>query len=390
MVIPILPPIPISAPGKPTVFQLKAANNHGLWNEESIEIQIYIRPPWWNTIIFKITLALLIIGLVYLVYRMRLNLILKQQEILENKVEKRTKELSLANEVILGHKEEIENQNRDLRKAFEQLKDTQAKLVQSEKMASLGILTAGIAHEINNPINFIKGSVIAMKRALPTFFEIIQLINAADDTDSDEKLTLIRGQIKERNLEEFIQKMSKLTDHIEIGVNRTTDIVKGLNSFSRSDSSDFVAANLNDCVKDTLILLTHLTKNKVTVSQDLQPIPEIYCSPGQINQVLMNLLVNAVDAIEGEGQIHIATWQNNNQVHLMIRDSGQGIDQENLAKIFDPFFTTKEVGKGTGLGLSITMGIIKDHQGEIKIDSEPGVGTTVKVIFPINSFTPEK
>ena len=183
------------------------------------------------------------------------------------------------------------------------------------------------------------------------------------------------------------KEISNLLKGIEDGAKRTSEIVKGLRNFSRLDQNVFKKANINDSIDSTLTLLNNSIKNRIEIVKQYGDLPEVDCFPGQINQVFMNILSNAIQAIPAAGKIFIKTWQDPHNVKISIRDTGAGMTDEVRKKIFDPFFTTKEVGKGTGLGLSISFGIIQKHNGEIEVYSNPGEGTEFAIRIPITQQT---
>ncbi len=274
--------------------------------------------------------------------------------------------------------------NQSLEKAIEELKATQEQLIQAEKMASLGQLTAGIAHEINNPINFVSANIQPLKDDMD---DIIKIIRQYEEVIKANKLetafTSVNKFREEANIELSLKEIDDLLNGMDDGAKRTSEIVKGLRNFSRMDQNVLKKSNLNESLDSTLALLHSTYKNRIEIIKNYGDIPEIDCFPGQINQVFMNILSNAIQAISAEGVIHIKTWTDGNMVKISLRDSGAGMTDAVRKKIFDPFFTTKEVGKGTGLGLSITYGIIEKHNGEIEVFSKPGHGTEFIISIPI-------
>jgi signal transduction histidine kinase len=185
------------------------------------------------------------------------------------------------------------------------------------------------------------------------------------------------------NVELTKKEINNLLKGIEDGAMRTSEIVKGLRNFSRLDRNVFRKANMNECIESTLTLLHSSYKNRIEIIKQYGDLPEIDCFPGQINQVFMNILSNAIQAIPAEGKIFIQTWHDGKNVKISIKDTGAGMTDEVRKKIFDPFFTTKDVGKGTGLGLSISFGIIQKHNGEIEVFSKPGDGTEFVIRIPL-------
>ena len=272
----------------------------------------------------------------------------------------------------------------ELNRTLADLQETQLQLVQSEKMASLGQLTAGIAHEINNPINFVSANVKPLQRDVGNLLEVLSRYSEIrpDDTVAA-KLAEIAELKEEIEIDYVIDEIQMLIKGIEDGARRTAEIVKGLRNFSRLDETDLKRANVNEGIESTLVLLHSTYKDHVEITRNYGELPEIECFPGQLNQVFMNLLTNAIQAITERGTIDITTRSSGDRVRISIKDSGGGIPQELLGKIFDPFFTTKEVGKGTGLGLSISLGIIEKHHGTMEVESEPGRGTEFIITLPV-------
>jgi signal transduction histidine kinase len=275
--------------------------------------------------------------------------------------------------------------NEALNQTVSDLKETQDQLVQAEKMASLGQLTAGIAHEINNPINFVSANIQPLKDDLKDILEMVDVYEKALRDHLPEKEAGELQRIKENiNIETSLKEVNDLLKGMEEGAKRTSEIVKGLRNFSRLDQNVFLSANINESLDSCLVLLNNSYKNRIRIERQFGEIPEVDCLPGQINQVFMNILSNAIQAIPGEGSIFVKTWQVDGNVKISIRDTGSGMSEEVQKKIFDPFFTTKGVGKGTGLGMSISFGIIQKHKGKIELFSKPGQGTEFIVTVPVN------
>ncbi|PIB35210.1 hypothetical protein BFP72_07275 [Reichenbachiella sp. 5M10] len=274
----------------------------------------------------------------------------------------------------------------ELEKANMEIKNTQVHLVQAEKMSSLGLLTAGIAHEINNPINFVSSgaqSLLQNFTEVKTYIENYQKVIALDDIEQIKKYRAIL-QEDEETLNELQTGSEELLADVTYGISRITEIVNGLRTFSRHDEAEVKDADINESFASALLILKNKYKNKAEIVLDMdESIPQIQCFPGQLNQVFVNLVNNALDAMEDKGTVTITTKDlDKDWVEVRIQDTGTGMPEEVKEKIFDPFFTTKDIGKGTGLGLSISHGIIEKHNGSIQVESELGVGTTFIIKLP--------
>lgn len=281
--------------------------------------------------------------------------------------------------------EKLKKAHKKLENTFHVLQQSQKHLVQSEKMASLGVLTAGIAHEINNPINFISSGTDSLENDFKDLLHILKKLKAVsqDGESLKERTEIIRELEEEYAFDELIQYIPQTIADIKEGVNRTTEIVKGLLLYSRSDISELQKADIHESIDASLVLLKDKLKYtiKVVKNYDLA-IGEIECYPGQLSQVFTNFIDNAIDAINNKGTITITTTLKNKQIEISIHNTGKGIPDAILEKIFDPFFTTKEVGKGTGLGLSICQGIIDNHKGTIEVKNKKDKGTEFIIILP--------
>ncbi|HKR04014.1 MAG TPA: ATP-binding protein [Bacteroidia bacterium] len=265
-----------------------------------------------------------------------------------------------------------------------ELEQRQQQLIQSEKMASVGLLTAGIAHEINNPVNFVSANITPLKRDISEVLTLLEKYESVDPDNVQQKMEEILKYRKQIDLTYTLQEINSLINGIEEGSRRTSEIVKGLRNFTRLDENDLKNADVNEGIESTLVILHARTADRVEVIKKLdKTLPQIKCYPGQLNQVFMNILTNAIDAIEENGKITVTTYRENNKLKISIRDTGKGMTEEIKKKIFDPFFTTKDVGKGTGLGLSISYGIIEKHNGKIEVISAAGKGTEFVITLPL-------
>jgi len=302
-------------------------------------------------------------------------------------IQRQSEELFEQTEQLLILNKELELKKNVLEDALTKLKNTQTQLVESEKMIILGQLTAGIAHEINNPINFINSGIEGVKMA---FEQLIALLNQYDTITVENvknQLKTINAYKQEIEYPNLLTDINQLTKDVKSGINRTVEIVKGLRTFSRLDESDLKFIDLHKNIDSTLVILRNKFDNKIQIIKEYGVIPEIECYPGKINQVILNILVNAVQAIKGKGQISIKTnlTQKEDQpfVEIFVKDTGLGMTDDIKKRIFEPFFTTKDAGEGTGLGLSITHNIIEIHHGAIDVESKPGEGSAFTILLPV-------
>ncbi|MCD6570077.1 MAG: GHKL domain-containing protein [Deltaproteobacteria bacterium] len=281
-------------------------------------------------------------------------------------------------------KKELESKNKELENAHAELKALQAKILQSEKMAAIGQLAAGVAHEINNPTGFISSNLRTLDKYVGRLIDFIQAQSEIiESLNAKQALEELKQRRKELKLDYIIEDIKEMIKESSDGADRIRKMVQDLKTFSRTDEQEYKHADINECIETTINIVWNELKYKCTLNKEYGDIPLTKCYPQQLNQVFMNLLVNAAHAIEKQGEITIRSWQRDGLINVTISDTGCGIPRENLNKIFDPFFTTKDVGKGTGLGLSITYDIIKKHKGEIKVDSEIGKGTTFTISIPV-------
>lgn len=283
--------------------------------------------------------------------------------------------------------EEEKNAKSELNNALENLKGAQSQLVHSEKMASLGQLTAGIAHEINNPVNFISSGMSSLKMSIDALKEIVEEYARLDDGDDPTDVVESIKELKEdHEYDELMEELDDLMKDVNYGVTRTIEIVKGLRVFSRLDEEEVKKANINENLDATLVLLRNKTKNRVKVSKYYEEnMSQIDCYPGQLNQVFMNILNNGIQAIpedRKDGEIKLYTEETEDSIIVRLTDNGVGIPEKIKNRIWEPFFTTKAVGVGTGLGMSITYGIIEKHKGRIELNSEEGKGTEFAIYLP--------
>jgi PAS domain S-box-containing protein len=278
----------------------------------------------------------------------------------------------------------LKQRNKELQTALDKIQEVQGQLVQSEKLASVGQLAAGVAHEINNPIGYINSNLTSLKNYVVDLLELVSNYEKSESTWSDtEQLRQIEAFKHKIDLGFLKSDVLDLLEESHEGASRVKKIVQDLKDFSHAGGDDdWQWANLHTCLDSTLNIVNNEIKYKAGVIKEFGDIPEVWCLPHQLNQVFMNLLVNAAHAIENEGTITVRTGEENDHIWVEVSDNGKGIAPEHVNKIFDPFFTTKPVGKGTGLGLSVSYNIVKKHNGEIRLDSRVGEGTTFRIVLP--------
>jgi len=301
----------------------------------------------------------------------------EQNVMLETKVTERTHELN--------------ESNQELNVTLDDLKQTQSQLVESEKMASLGQLTAGIAHEINNPINFVTSNINPLKRDVEMILDAMNTIEnvGLSDASPDEKKKQIADYKEEVDFDYLIVEIRHLIKGIYEGASRTAEIVKGLKIFSRLDEDDLKRADINEGLQSTMVIANNLLNGKIKVITDYGELPLVESYAGKLNQVFLNIISNAIYAVDKRfgdnagGEIKIATHSDDKNAVITITDNGTGMSDQTVKKIFEPFFTTKDVGEGTGLGMSIAYNTIKKHNGQIIVNSELDKGTEFILKIPI-------
>jgi PAS domain S-box-containing protein len=320
--------------------------------------------------------------------------LLKSQVEMEKAIEQRTAQLAEVNQVLredVMRREisdrELLDRNAELHALNAKLSAAQEHLVQSEKLASIGQLAAGVAHEINNPIGYIFSNFGTLETYLSDLFRMLGAYEKAEKSQSD-VLTARELETLKNNIElDFLKEdIPTLMRESKEGIVRVRKIVQDLKDFSHVDANpDWQFANLNQGIESTLNVVNNELKYKADVVKDYGDIPEVQCMPSQINQVVMNLVVNAAHAMGAErGKITVRTGVQGDKVWFEVADTGSGIAKNVLPRIFDPFYTTKPVGKGTGLGLSLSYGIVQKHHGSIDVQTEAAKGTTFRVTLPIN------
>jgi two-component system, NtrC family, sensor kinase len=282
----------------------------------------------------------------------------------------------------------LHEKHRQLEETHDQLKRAQSQLVQSEKLAGLGQMVAGVAHEINNPLAFVSNNVAVLQRDTKSLCELLKLYAKADEILKErdgELLKAIRDLSDRVDLAYTIGNLDEMLVRSRDGLRRIQQIVKDLRDFARLDESDLHHVDINAGIESTVnIIQGHAKKKRISVEKHLAPLPLVMCNPAKVNQVVMNLVGNAIDASPEGGRVTIATTANGNHVTIDVSDTGTGVPDTIRERIFDPFFTTKPPGEGTGLGLSISYGIVKDHGGSIELVSAPGEGARFVVTLPVD------
>ena len=326
------------------------------------------------------------------------NALRRAHDNLEHLIEKRTAQLAEANERLEDDLRQRQNADAELRDRHlklielnEKLSMAQEQLVQSEKLASIGQLAAGVAHEINNPIGYIFSNFGTLQSYLDQLFDMLRVYQDAEAQVAPEIAAKLRAMRETIDLDFLREDIPVLMSESKEGIVRVRHIVQDLKDFSRVDANqEWAWANLHAGIDSTLNIVSNEVKYKADVVKEYGDIPDIECLPSQINQVMMNLVVNAAHAIgDKRGTITVRTGRlDDDHVWIEVGDNGSGIARENLTRIFDPFFTTKPIGKGTGLGLSLAYGIVQKHGGRIDIDTEIGRGTVFRIVLPIRQGEP--
>ena len=293
--------------------------------------------------------------------------------------------LAVENARLLDQSQELLNQQKKLNK---QLEEAHNQLLQSEKLASIGQLAAGVAHEINNPVGYINSNMASLKGYASDLISVIDLFSEyyeQSQSDNIELKNTLAKKIKDVDLNFIKTDLHSLIDESLEGVSRVKKIVNDLKDFSHVDDMEMQWADLHKGLDSTLNIVHNELKYKADIIKNYGEIPEVECIASQINQVFMNVLVNAAHAIEKHGTITVATGLSNDFVWIKIQDTGTGIPEDKINRIFDPFYTSKPVGSGTGLGLSLSYTIIEKHHGKIEVESTVGSGSTFTIRLPVEN-----
>jgi two-component system NtrC family sensor kinase len=279
-----------------------------------------------------------------------------------------------------------------LHETVDDLKSSQNQLVQTEKMASLGVLAAGVAHEINNPIGYITSNFNSMQKGLKDIQSFIQALTCLieKETASDAVKQGWKNLLKEYDINFLLEDFIELSTETSEGLSRVKQIVADLRAFAREDSTEKVIVDINDTLRGAINILENQTKYHARMITNFPDIPKIMGFAGKLSQVFTNLISNANQAVDANGLICIFTETTDEGIRISIQDNGYGISEDNMKNLFTPFFTTKPIGEGTGLGLSISHGIVEEHGGTILVSSQPGVGTIFTVQIPLNQIVADQ
>jgi signal transduction histidine kinase/ligand-binding sensor domain-containing protein len=364
-------------PPGPFRFRVQARLSDTVVSERDGELALELVPRWHERADLRVALPLAALALA-----IGLQLTLRQRYrrrglALQALVEERTRELRRANE-------SLQHRNAELEALNHRLESAQSQLLQSEKMASVGQLAAGVAHEINNPIGFVRSNLGTLRDYLDAIFQLLAQYEQLESSVAGESgnVVALRAFKKRIDLDYLRTDIGELLAETADGITRVVRIVGDLKDFSHVDRAEWQMADLHEGLDSTLNVVAHELKYRADVVKQYGRLPRIHCLPFQLNQVFMNLLVNAAHALDRRGTITIRTGCEDDHVWVSVSDTGCGIEPQHLGRIFEPFFTTKPVGKGTGLGLSVSYNIVQKHGGTIAVESAVGVGTTFMIRLP--------
>ncbi len=295
------------------------------------------------------------------------------------------KKMSVLNQEVNNLQRQLIKEKKNLQTTLAELKETQQMLIHSEKMNAMGKLVAGVAHELNNPIAFVYSNLFSLDKYVAEVFDAIRQIEHQVESVGNQELNETIVQLREKNDLDYLEEdISDMTKESKVGIERVKTIVEDLRRFSRLDESDIKQVDLIENIRSTIsIARAEISKKNIDFQFTSPEGLTIECFPGQLNQAILNVLINAVQAVDDGGQVCLSVTNDENNVFISVKDNGNGIPEEIKSRIFEPFFTTKPVGSGTGLGLSITYKIIHDlHNGKIEVHSEAGSGTVFKLVVP--------
>jgi len=358
------------------IFKVKASNADGYWNETGTSLNITILPPPWKAWWAYTLYGLFLLGLIYAFIHSQRKKVIFERNVnaqLEHKVTERTSELKAKNQKIESQKHEVEEKNKEIL-------ETQKQLIQSSKMASIGTMTAGVAHEINNPTNFVHAAVYMMNDEVSEIKAFLKQLAGGDNAEPEVL----------QSFDDKFTKLVELTKTATEGTTRIKTIVEDLRTFARIDDAKQALVQVSDLINSTVHLVrTQYDSALIETKLDYDPL--ITCFPSKLNQVFMNIIINACQAIESkkasiskvEGKVQIKTEQHDKRLIITFEDNGCGMTEQTLNRIFEPFYTTKDVGSGTGLGMAITFGIIDEHGGSIDVESVVDKGTKITIGFDV-------
>ncbi len=352
-----------------------------------------VLPAWWQTWTARALFVLAGVLLLLLCVRWRVAALKRHNRELEEHVASRTVELSSANARLQSEIQDrtaaertVQERNTELEGLNRKFSEAQSQLLQSEKMASVGQLAAGVAHEINNPIGFVHANLSVLRQYVEDIFKVLAVYGRIERAlpDDHPELGQLRDVKQRVEIDYLCNDTLDLLSETQGGVTRVKKIVQDLKDFSHLDKAEWQRFDIHQCLDSTLNMIAHELKYKVDVIKEYGQLPQIHCLPFQLSQVFVNLLMNAAQAIDQRGNVNIRTTSDGDSVWIAVSDTGGGIEPAHLRRIFEPFFTTKPVGMGTGLGLSVSYSIIQRHGGTIEASSQPGSGTTFTIRLPIN------
>jgi signal transduction histidine kinase len=297
-----------------------------------------------------------------------------------------------AEKVLLNALGEVESKSRELDDAYRELRESQKRALQQEKMASIGQLAAGVAHEINNPMGFITSNLRSLQKYMTRIreftkvqSEVIETLARTRGADGDSALRDAAESRRSLKIDYVFEDAGSLLKESLEGVHRVTRIVRDLKDFSRADEAARVPTDINELLEGVINVVWNELKYKASLSRHFEALPQIRCNPSQLSRVFLNILINAAQAIIESGEITVKTRVDKGHIEVTVSDTGLGIPSDHIGRVFEPFFTTRGIGKGAGLGLSIAHDIVKTHKGEISVSSEVGKGTTCVVRLPVEA-----